>query len=144
MIGCGFGIGRLWLSVLIKLGLLLPLQAVLRGAAVAAAGLRAADSQLSGDGAVVDHLDDQWRHAGLLDDGGAGQFVRCIERIRDTSPTTTIEVLTPDFQRKDGAIEAVTQACAELGMGSPCVEPIVTHCECRAGECISWNGDEEL
>jgi len=45
-----------------------------------------------------------------LDDGGAGQFVRCIKRIRETSPATTIEVLTPDFQRKDGAIEAVTQA----------------------------------
>ncbi len=45
-----------------------------------------------------------------LDDGGAGQFVRCIERIRETSPTTTIEVLTPDFKRKDGAVEAVTRA----------------------------------
>ena len=45
-----------------------------------------------------------------LPDGGAGQFVRCIERIRETAPRTTIEVLTPDFQRKDGAIEAVTRA----------------------------------
>lgn len=45
-----------------------------------------------------------------LPDGGAGHFVRCIERIRETSPGTTIEVLTPDFQRKDGAIEAVTRA----------------------------------
>ena len=45
-----------------------------------------------------------------LDDGGAGQFVRCIERIRETSPATTIEVLTPDFQRKEGAVEAVVVA----------------------------------
>jgi len=45
-----------------------------------------------------------------LPDGGAGQFVRCIERIRETAPETTIEVLTPDFQRKDGAIEAVAEA----------------------------------
>ncbi|MDJ0950485.1 MAG: lipoyl synthase [Alphaproteobacteria bacterium] len=45
-----------------------------------------------------------------LDDGGAGQFVRCIERIRETAPDTTIEVLTPDFLRKDGAIEAVVEA----------------------------------
>ncbi|MBL26936.1 MAG: hypothetical protein CMM50_05215 [Rhodospirillaceae bacterium] len=34
----------------------------------------------------------------------------CIERIRETSPDTTIEILTPDFQRKDGAIEAVAEA----------------------------------
>ncbi len=45
-----------------------------------------------------------------LDDGGASQFVRCIERIRDTSPDTTIEVLTPDFRHKHGALEAVVEA----------------------------------
>ena len=45
-----------------------------------------------------------------LDDGGAGQFARCITRIRETSPTTTIEVLTPDFLKKDGAIETVIEA----------------------------------
>lgn len=45
-----------------------------------------------------------------LADGGAGQFVACIERIRATSPETTIEVLTPDFMRKDGALEQVVAA----------------------------------
>jgi lipoyl synthase len=45
-----------------------------------------------------------------LDDGGAGQFVRTIEAIRDAAPDTTIEVLTPDFLRKEGAIEAVVAA----------------------------------
>ncbi len=45
-----------------------------------------------------------------LDDGGAAQFVRCIERIRETSPETTIEVLTPDFRGKEGALEAVIRA----------------------------------
>ncbi len=45
-----------------------------------------------------------------LDDGGAGQFARCITRIRDTSPGTTIEVLTPDFLRKEGAVETVVEA----------------------------------
>ncbi|MEM8952406.1 MAG: lipoyl synthase [Pseudomonadota bacterium] len=35
-----------------------------------------------------------------LADGGASQFVRCIENIRQTSPETTIEILTPDFLRK--------------------------------------------
>ncbi|MEN2987322.1 lipoyl synthase [Tistrella sp. BH-R2-4] len=45
-----------------------------------------------------------------LDDGGASQFVEVIRRIRDASPTTTIEVLTPDFQRKKGAVQAVAEA----------------------------------
>ena len=45
-----------------------------------------------------------------LEDGGAAQFARCIERIRDTSPETTIEVLTPDFRNKDGALETVIAA----------------------------------
>jgi lipoic acid synthetase len=45
-----------------------------------------------------------------LEDGGAGQFVRCIGRIRETSPETTIEVLTPDFRHKDGALEEVVAA----------------------------------
>ncbi len=35
-----------------------------------------------------------------LPDGGASQFVRCIESVRRTSPETTIEILTPDFLRK--------------------------------------------
>ena len=45
-----------------------------------------------------------------LDDGGADQFVKCITAIRASSPKTTIEVLTPDFLRKPGAIEAVVAA----------------------------------
>jgi lipoic acid synthetase len=45
-----------------------------------------------------------------LADGGASQFARCIERIRATAPQTTIEVLTPDFLRKPGAVEAVVVA----------------------------------
>ena len=43
-----------------------------------------------------------------LDDGGASQFVRCIERLRDVSPATTIEILTPDFRGKmQPAVEAI-------------------------------------
>jgi lipoyl synthase len=38
-----------------------------------------------------------------LDDGGAGHFARTIAAIRRAAPATTIEVLTPDFLRKDGA-----------------------------------------
>jgi lipoic acid synthetase len=45
-----------------------------------------------------------------LDDGGAGHFVRTIEAIRTRAAGTTIEVLTPDFLRKPGAIEAVAKA----------------------------------
>ena len=45
-----------------------------------------------------------------LPDGGAFQFVRCIEAIRAAAPATTIEILTPDFLRKPGAVEAIVQA----------------------------------
>ena len=45
-----------------------------------------------------------------LADGGAAQFVACIERVRAASPTTTIEVLTPDFRNKPGALESVATA----------------------------------
>ena len=45
-----------------------------------------------------------------LDDGGAQHFVDVIDAIRDASPETTIEILTPDFLRKDGAIEKVARA----------------------------------
>ena len=37
-----------------------------------------------------------------LEDGGAIHFVQVIEAIRKVSPGTTIEILTPDFLRKDG------------------------------------------
>ncbi|HKF71111.1 MAG TPA: lipoyl synthase [Stellaceae bacterium] len=45
-----------------------------------------------------------------LDDGGAAHFVRVIEAIRRRAPDTTIEVLTPDFLHKPGAIETVAAA----------------------------------
>jgi lipoyl synthase len=45
-----------------------------------------------------------------LDDGGAGHFARTIAAIRAAAPETTIEVLVPDFLRKDGAIETVIAA----------------------------------
>jgi lipoyl synthase len=45
-----------------------------------------------------------------LDDGGAQHFVEVIEAIRSRSPKTTIEILTPDFLRKPGAIETVARA----------------------------------
>ncbi len=45
-----------------------------------------------------------------LPDGGARHFAQVINAIRDRSPGTTIEVLTPDFLRKDGALEIVVEA----------------------------------
>ena len=45
-----------------------------------------------------------------LDDGGATHFAHVIQQIRLTSPHTTIEVLTPDFLRKEGALEIVVKA----------------------------------
>lgn len=45
-----------------------------------------------------------------LDDGGAQHFAQTISAIRAQSPDTTIEVLTPDFLRKDGAVEIVVAA----------------------------------
>lgn len=45
-----------------------------------------------------------------LADGGAGQFARSIERIRERAPGTTIEVLTPDFRRKPDALATVLAA----------------------------------
>jgi lipoic acid synthetase len=45
-----------------------------------------------------------------LADGGAAHFAAVIGAIRATCPGTTIEVLTPDFLRKDGAVETVVAA----------------------------------
>ena len=45
-----------------------------------------------------------------LADGGAAHFAAVIRAIRARSPGTTIEVLTPDFLRKDGALEVVVAA----------------------------------
>ncbi len=45
-----------------------------------------------------------------LADGGAAHFAQVIAATRHLSPGTTIEVLTPDFLRKEGAIEIVADA----------------------------------
>ena len=45
-----------------------------------------------------------------LADGGASHFAATIKAIRYLSPGTTIEILTPDFLRKDGALEQVVEA----------------------------------
>ncbi len=45
-----------------------------------------------------------------LKDGGAFQFYKCIQYIRELKKNITIEILTPDFQRKDEAIDIIVQA----------------------------------
>jgi len=45
-----------------------------------------------------------------LPDGGADHFAQTIRAVRARCPSTTIEVLTPDFLRKDGAVEQVVAA----------------------------------
>ena len=45
-----------------------------------------------------------------LTDGGATHFAQVIRAVRARNPEVTIEVLTPDFLRKEGAIETVIAA----------------------------------
>jgi lipoic acid synthetase len=45
-----------------------------------------------------------------LEDGGANHFAQTVRAIRNASPTTTIEILTPDFHRKSGAETVVIDA----------------------------------
>ncbi len=45
-----------------------------------------------------------------LVDGGAQHFADVIRAIREAAPKTTIEILTPDFLRKEGALEIVVKA----------------------------------
>ncbi|MBS1088244.1 lipoyl synthase [Gluconobacter wancherniae] len=49
-----------------------------------------------------------------LEDGGARHFAEVISSVRNASPGTTIEILTPDFLRKDGALEIVVAAMPDV------------------------------
>jgi lipoic acid synthetase len=74
------------------------------------------------DPAEPDHVADATAKLGLahivitsvdrddLADGGAAHFASVIRAIRARCPSTTIEVLTPDFLRKEGAVEIVVAA----------------------------------
>lgn len=75
------------------------------------------------DGSEPQHVADAAAELGLqhivvtsvdrddLPDGGASQFVRVIEALRRTTPSTTIEILTPDFRNKSqAAVEAIITA----------------------------------
>lgn len=45
-----------------------------------------------------------------LPDGGADHFAQCINQIRQTSPDTKIEILTPDFRNKKSALDTIIKA----------------------------------
>lgn len=45
-----------------------------------------------------------------LPDGGAAHFAECIELLRMTAPDTTVEILTPDFQKKNDAMAIIAQS----------------------------------
>jgi lipoyl synthase len=49
-----------------------------------------------------------------LDDGGASHFAATIRAIRAARPAASIEVLTPDFMRKEGALEIVLEAAPDV------------------------------
>lgn len=49
-----------------------------------------------------------------LADGGGEHFAKTIKATRARNPGTTIEVLTPDFLRKDGALEIVVEAAPDV------------------------------
>jgi lipoic acid synthetase len=49
-----------------------------------------------------------------LDDGGARHFAMTVAAIRSASPATTVELLTPDFLRKEGAVEVVIAARPDI------------------------------
>ena len=49
-----------------------------------------------------------------LDDGGAEHFAKTINAIRKISPETTIEILTPDFLKKENALEILLKDCPDV------------------------------
>ena len=49
-----------------------------------------------------------------LEDGGANHFKKVITEVKKNNPKTTVEVLTPDFLKKENAYEKVLEACPDV------------------------------
>jgi len=49
-----------------------------------------------------------------LDDGGAAHFAACVRAIKQASPQTAVEALTPDFQGDSSAVETVVDSGLEV------------------------------
>ena len=45
-----------------------------------------------------------------LEDGGANHFAQCIYEIKNTSPLTKIEILTPDFKNNKNSLDIIIKA----------------------------------
>ncbi|MBC27512.1 MAG: lipoyl synthase [Rhodospirillaceae bacterium] len=83
-----------------KPGLLDPFEPARTGAAVSKLGL---------EHVVITSVDRD-----DLPDGGAQHIAAVIHAIREMAPKTTIEVLTPDFMKKAGAVEIVVEAAPDV------------------------------
>lgn len=49
-----------------------------------------------------------------LEDGGASHFVECIKQVRMLSPTTTVEILTPDFLGKPASAKLIAASLPDV------------------------------
>lgn len=49
-----------------------------------------------------------------LEDGGASQFAKCIKLIKENAKNVSVEVLTPDFKDKQGALEIVINEAPDV------------------------------
>lgn len=49
-----------------------------------------------------------------LPDSGSGHWAACIKAIKAAAPATTVEILTPDFRRKEDCIDTVTDALPDV------------------------------
>jgi lipoic acid synthetase len=82
-----------------------------------------------------------------LADGGAEHFAQTIRAIRARCPSTTIEILTPDFLRKEGALEVVAAAKPDVfnTIWRPCRRAISAFAPARATSirCGCYNGSRK-
>ena len=74
-----------------------------------------------------------------LRDGGAAHFVACIQRTRELSPMTRIEILTPDFRgRMDRALEILQTARPDVMNHNLETAPRL-YKEARPGSDYAWS-----
>jgi len=74
-----------------------------------------------------------------LRDGGAAHFVACIQRTRELSPATRIEILTPDFRgRMDRALEILQTARPDVMNHNLETAPRL-YKEARPGSDYAWS-----
>lgn len=76
-----------------------------------------------------------------LRDGGANHFTKCIQRIRETTPQTEIEILVPDFRgRMDVALEIINNHQPDVFNHNLETVPRL-YKQCRPGSDYQWSLD---